>query len=42
LARLRKIKPDVTLGTFVELAIYEDRRRLDHLLEGLRKAGMSE
>src|SRR5262249_18115696 len=36
LARLREIKPDVTLDTFSELAI----TCADHLLDGLRKAGL--
>jgi TolB-like protein len=40
LARLRKIKPDVTLDTFARLTIYEDRNCAEHLLDGLRKAGM--
>ena len=42
LARLRKIEPDVTLDTFVTLAIYQDPNRVDHFLDVLRKAGMSE
>ena len=41
LANLFKIKPDATLDTFLALAIFEDRSRIDHFLDGLRKAGMA-
>jgi Flp pilus assembly protein TadD len=43
LANLFKIKPDVTIDTFLALAlaISEDRSRIDHFLDGLRKAGMA-
>jgi adenylate cyclase len=41
LARLRRIKPDVTLDTFATLAIHDDPNRVEHFLDGLRKAGMS-
>ena len=41
LAKLREIRPDVTLDTFSELGIYEDRSSADHFLDGLRKAGMA-
>jgi len=40
LAKLREIRPDVTLDTFSELGIYEDRSRAAHFLDGLRKAGL--
>ena len=42
LATLLKIKPDATLGTFAALAISDDPRRIDHFLDGLRKAGLPE
>jgi tetratricopeptide (TPR) repeat protein len=41
LARLRKIKPDVTLDILTTLVIYDDPNRAEHFLDGLRRAGMS-
>ena len=37
-----KLKPDCVLGTFARLSIHVDPRLREHLLDGLRKAGLRE
>ena len=41
-ATMLKLKPDCVLGTFARLAIHIDPRRREHVLDGLRKAGLPE
>jgi TolB-like protein/tetratricopeptide (TPR) repeat protein len=41
-AAMLKIKPDCVLGTFARLAIHIDPRKREHILDGLRKAGVPE
>jgi Tfp pilus assembly protein PilF len=42
LAAYRAAKPTITLVDFVSLQPYKDQLPLDHLIEGLRKAGLRE
>ena len=41
-AAMLQLKPDCAISTFARLAIHADPRMREHLLDGLRKAGLPE